>query len=134
MRILSRTLVVVLLIGLFASGASGAGAVTPREALAPVATHTILFPVNGFNYSPADIIIFAGETVEWSGPFTFHPLVSDDNLWPVVNTGNTFQFTFTQPGVYRYHCQIHGGPGGVGMSGVITVTQAFRIYLPMVFS
>src|SRR5512136_2988722 len=102
MRISSRILVVGLLVGLFASAAGGAGAVAPREVLTPLATHTIMFPVNGLlQYSPADITIFTGDTVEWSGPFTFHPLVSEDNLWPVVNTGNTFQFTFMQPGVYR---------------------------------
>ncbi len=27
----------------------------------------------------------------------------------------------TKPGVYPYYCQFHGGPGGVGMSGTITV-------------
>ena len=27
------------------------------------------------------------------------------------------------PGVYRYHCTFHGAPGGVGMSGTITVSD-----------
>jgi plastocyanin len=28
---------------------------------------------------------------------------------------------FDQPGVYRYYCEMHGGPGGQGMSGTIVV-------------
>jgi plastocyanin len=30
-------------------------------------------------------------------------------------------FRFMIPGVYHYHCAVHGGPGGVGMSGSVTV-------------
>ena len=97
------------------------------------ARHTINFPVNGFQYSPAEISISVGDEVEWLGPFTFHPLVSDDNLWPTVNTGDSFRFIFTQPGIYRFHCQIHGGPGGVGMSGVVLVGLSEHIYLPVLF-
>ena len=29
--------------------------------------------------------------------------------------------TFTTPGTFRYYCQVHGGPNGVGMSGTVTV-------------
>jgi plastocyanin len=32
-----------------------------------------------------------------------------------------YRFTFTTAGTYRYHCAVHGGPGGVGMSGTVIV-------------
>jgi hypothetical protein len=32
--------------------------------------------------------------------------------------------TFSQPGVYRFYCVVHGGPGGEGMSGRVTVLNA----------
>lgn len=35
--------------------------------------------------------------------------------------GESFQHVFDSAGVYPYYCQFHGGPGGAGMSGVITV-------------
>jgi plastocyanin len=33
----------------------------------------------------------------------------------------TYQYTFNTPGTYRYYCSVHGGPGGVSMSGTIIV-------------
>jgi hypothetical protein len=30
--------------------------------------------------------------------------------------------TFASTGVFRYYCELHGGPGGAGMSGTVTVT------------
>jgi plastocyanin len=132
MRFLRRALAWSLLIGLLAGAIVRANTVVATNVGVPQAVHVISFPVNGFQYSPNDITILAGDEVEWSGPFDSHPLVSDDNLWPVVNTGDSFPFTFTQPGVYRYHCQIHGAPGGVGMSGVVRVVAPIRTYLPYI--
>ena len=36
--------------------------------------------------------------------------------------GNSFTHVFQTAKVIPYYCRYHGGPGGVGMSGVITVT------------
>jgi plastocyanin len=108
--------------------------VIPAEVTAPGNTHVISFPGSGFQYSPADITIFVGEEVEWSGLFVSHPLVSEDSLWQMVSTGNSFRFSFAQPGVYRYYCFLHGAPGGVGMSGVVRVASPIRIYLPVIQS
>jgi hypothetical protein len=38
-------------------------------------------------------------------------------MWMVSNT-------FAQPGTYHYYCEVHGGPGGFGMSGTVTVNTA----------
>jgi plastocyanin len=46
----------------------------------------------------------------------------DDGLFDGnLPSGADFQFTFDKPGTYPYYCKPHGGPGGQGMSGVITV-------------
>ena len=37
------------------------------------------------------------------------------------NPGGTFQHVFNTVETARYYCKHHGGPGGSGMSGVITV-------------
>lgn len=133
MHYFSRSLLVLSLLGSLAGATSSASAAIPADVVAPRARHVITFSANAFQYSPADITIFTGDEVEWSGLFGSHPLASDDNLWPVVSTGDTFRFTFTQPGIYRYYCQFHGGPGGIGMSGVVRVAVAVRTYVPVIF-
>jgi plastocyanin len=79
-------------------------------------------------FSPKDIMINVGDTVTWKwDDTTQHTVTSDTNAWTNsgVKSGGppfpTFQSTFATPGVYKYHCQIHGGPNGLGMSGSVTV-------------
>lgn len=38
-----------------------------------------------------------------------------------LNTGQSFTHVFKTAKTVRYYCRPHGGPGGVGMAGVITV-------------
>ena len=89
----------------------------------------------GFNYSPSDIVIYTGDAVQWQGDgidtFSGHPLVSEESLWATVGSGATFSHTFLLPGAYRYYCNFHGGPGGIGMSGRVVVVSA-RAYVPVV--
>lgn len=40
-----------------------------------------------------------------------------------LTNGQSFQYVFDSVGVFAYYCSFHGGPGGVGMSGEITVTS-----------
>jgi plastocyanin len=35
--------------------------------------------------------------------------------------GNVYEYTFTEPGTYNYHCVFHGDKGVVGMAGTIVV-------------
>jgi plastocyanin len=34
-----------------------------------------------------------------------------------------FVYQFRRPGVFPYHCHFHGGPGGKGMAGGVTVVE-----------
>ena len=81
----------------------------------------------GFTYSPKDVRIRPGDSIEWMGDFTMHPLVSEDGLWQTVDTGADFTFTFNQPGVYKFHCFFHNS---IGMNGTITV--GYYAYLPLI--
>jgi plastocyanin len=94
----------------------------------PDAPNTVLVLSEGNRFEPADYTIAVGGTVNWFWPpgSTGHNIVPDNGEsppqsgapadWPTWHV-----FRFTTPGVYRYHCATHGGPGGVGMSGTITV-------------
>lgn len=76
------------------------------------------------DYSPFQLTIVAGTTVTWrhEGSFT-HTVTSNNGILDSgpLEFGDEYQMTFTQPGTYYYHCQLHGGPGGQGMSGAIIV-------------
>ena len=84
------------------------------------------------SYTPSEVTIQPGESVEWDGDFTSHPLVSDDGLWITQTVGTQFVYTFTMTGTFDFHCAIHGPFGMVGR--VIVKEFPNKIYLPIVFS
>ena len=94
--------------------------------------------IQDFAFSPASLTIKAGTTVRWSnnGP-SGHTTTSDAGAWSSGtlsppsggggyggggSAGGTFDFTFTQPGTYPYHCSIHPPANYPGFTGTITVT------------
>lgn len=73
--------------------------------------------ISGFTYTPNDLTIQLGDSVDFTASGT-HPLRSDDSLFSC--NANCTQ-TFNTVGEFRYYCDNHGGPGGSGMSGIIRV-------------
>ena len=76
-------------------------------------------------YSPSVVFIQPGDTVTWTyagGPMP-HNVQADNGMFtsPVLGSPWTFSFTFPSQGSFRYFCVLHGGPGGVGMAGVVNV-------------
>jgi plastocyanin len=99
------------------SGGTGGGTTSPN---------TIVVSNNSFN--PSALTVPVGTTVTWSWSTTAmdHNVVPDDGSTPSgsgvpANYPHTYAFTFMNAGTYHYHCQVHGGPGGVGMSGTVVV-------------
>jgi plastocyanin len=72
-----------------------------------------------FAYNPTPATIRTGDTATFSGSFASHPLVWDANNFATTNTGSSKSFSFSQPGTYLYHCQLHAQTHG--MVGQITV-------------
>lgn len=76
------------------------------------------------SFSPATVTIDAGQPVcwNWSGTSIAHNVKADDGSFSSgqPDTRGVFQRTFTTPGTYGYHCQVHGSPTG-GMRGTIIV-------------
>jgi plastocyanin len=81
----------------------GAGLVLAAPALA--ANQTITFA--SYAYNPTPTTIKTGDTATFSGSFMSHPLVWDGGQFGVTNTGTSRAFSFSQPGTYQYHCQLH---------------------------
>jgi plastocyanin len=95
----------------------------------PDAANTVHVLTDGGNrFQPASITISVGDTVNWLWPVgsAGHNVVPDDGNAPPTSGAPAgypkfLSFRFTIPGVYHYHCAVHGAPGGVGMSGSVTV-------------
>ena len=76
-------------------------------------------------FSPDEVTIDAGDTVTWDWADSANPhsvVGTNDNAADLeseilTGAGNTFEFTFTEPGEYEYQCSVHG----TAMTGVIVV-------------
>ncbi len=101
------------------------GAIFVTPALADNQTVTV---DPGEFFSPARVAIKPNESVTWkhSGGIETHNVRFEDDQFtrPSPATGDPYSVTrssFPTAGVYRYYCETHGSPGGVGMSGVVYV-------------
>jgi plastocyanin len=90
-------------------------------------THVIEFGgSNGFAYVPNTLHVNVGDTIEWIGSFSSHPLQSTsvplgaDPFGP-VNIGSTFFYAVKVEGQYDYQCNIHFAGG---MKGSFTTAIA----------
>jgi plastocyanin len=89
---------------------------------------THIVNVEDFSFNPADIIITEGDIIEWQWTGNIpHTSTSDattgTDSWDsgLLDNGASFQSPVLSIGLHPYYCIPHGGPGGVGMSGSITV-------------
>ena len=86
--------------------------------------------VSDFVFTPAAPTITAGSFVVWTWSGAYGP-VGHNVTWDVTpvtvpgsgtpKTTGTFTLRLTTAGTYTYYCINHGMPGGIGMSGTITV-------------
>jgi plastocyanin len=75
-------------------------------------------------YSPGTLTVTRGTVVTWSQDGQRpHTVTADDDSFNsgVLRTGATFDRELNTPGTFLYYCELHGGPGAVGMAAQITV-------------
>ncbi len=77
--------------------------------------------ISGNDFSPADKTIAVGTKITWvNKDGVNHTVTSDNGAFTSSGTlahNATYEFTFTTPGTYPYHCAIHAA-----MKDTITVT------------
>jgi plastocyanin len=77
-------------------------------------------------FTPATVTVTQGEMVTWNNTAGVHNVKFDDGSYTMPPSATaapwTVSRTFNNVGSFRYYCQLHGGPGGVGMSGIVNVT------------
>ena len=77
-------------------------------------------------FAPSAISVPVGTTLVWSRSGVHpHTVTADDGSFDsgVLRGPQTFERTFTSAGEFAYYCDIHGGPGGAGMSARVIVTR-----------
>jgi plastocyanin len=98
-------------------------------AAAAAADHPVAFPAGAFpnfTYSPPNTEAAVGDTVTFSGAFASHPLAWNDGDFPTQPGGTTSTYTFTHPGTFAFHCQIHSSMvGSVHVPGNVFATPDF---------
>ena len=87
-------------------GPATAGAAPAQDA--PIATNTV--SIQNFAFSPAIVTIKAGTTITWTNrdqdPHTVTAMSGPFHS-STLDTGQSFQHTFTIPGHFDYLCTIH---------------------------
>jgi len=81
----------------------------------PIAVH-----ISNFTFGPKMATVKVGQTVTWTNDDDIpHTVVATDKSFrsKVLDTGQSFSFTFTKPGLVAYFCSLHPM-----MTGKVTVT------------
>lgn len=76
--------------------------------------------MENISFQPDEMNVAAGTTVTWTNEDgVSHTTTSEDTAWDsgTLAGGDTFSFTFEEPGTYAYFCEIHPGQ----MRATITV-------------
>jgi plastocyanin len=101
--------------------------------VAHAANHVVTIPPGTQTFRPQNLTIRVGDTVTFQNPANggmSHNVVADDNSFTSGSASAgpwSFSQTFTFTGTISYYCAPHGGPGGSGHSGTITVIDAIEI-------
>jgi Icc protein len=80
---------------------------------------TVQAAIDNFSFTPKEMTVKAGSTVVWTNKDDIpHTVTSDNNLFasPVLDTNQSFPFTFASAGKFTYFCKLHPK-----MTGVVTV-------------
>jgi plastocyanin len=89
-------------------------------ARAGVAGEIVKVNINDLAFSPAEITIKPGDTIEWvNADFIDHTATARGGSWDVVITaGKSAKRQFNKPGTSTYYCRFHPS-----MTGVIHVRK-----------
>jgi plastocyanin len=102
------SLILLALILLAACGPKAGS--TPAGPLPPIQSGEAKVSIANFAFDPAILTITTGSTVTWTNNDTVsHNIAADDGSWGSnsLAKGDTFSYTFTQAGIFSYHCGVH---------------------------
>jgi len=79
-------------------------------ATAPLTPEPAEVKIDNFSFGPGTLTVAVGTTVTWTNRDDIpHAVVSTDGVFKskVLDTDETFAFTFSKAGSYPYYCSIH---------------------------
>jgi len=106
MNLLPRFLGLAVLLLAFVAATKAPGIVAAPPADAP----QVEVKIDNFTFAPGTITVAAGTTVRWVNHDDIpHNVVSTDKSFKskVLDTDESFTYTFTKAGTYDYFCSIH---------------------------
>src|SRR5882757_6923120 len=98
------------LLGLIAFSAFGASSAPEKANAANAAPAPADVKIDNFSFGPQSITVPAGTKVTWKNRDDIpHTVVSSEGVFKsrVLDTDETFSFTFDKPGTYPYFCSVH---------------------------
>ena len=89
---------------------AGVIAFTAVKSVAAAAPAALTVRIDNFTFSPPEITIASGTAVTWESRDDIpHEVVAEDKAFrsKVLDTDESYTFTFTSPGIYEYFCALH---------------------------
>lgn len=82
-----------------------------------VSVKTFNVSIANFAFNPTNITIKAGDMVKWTNDDQVpHQIALSGSIGPILNTGDSYSYTFSNSGIFNYNCNIH--PSMVGTVNV----------------
>ncbi len=98
-----------------AVAAGFAFALAPMAAAPARAATEHVVDIRDMAFAPGSLTVAVGDTVTWTNSDSMpHTATSEDDAFDSGNLdeGQSFSFTFTEPGTYQYRCDYHSDMGG----------------------
>ena len=89
---------------------------------------TVIVSVKSNFFSPTDVFVKTGDTVQWVWDQGVHTTTSTTGLWDsgILNPGSMFQYTFNNEGDFPYTCTLHFQC--CNMAGTVHVSKPPRVH------
>ena len=110
-KVLLTPILLVLVVVAWTVVTSVAWSVVSSIAHADEAVPAAAVSIDNFTFGPTTLMVKAGTTVTWTNRDDIPHSVVDKNRKvfrsKVLDTGESFSFTFSNPGSYDYFCSLH---------------------------
>jgi plastocyanin len=104
------TLAAAMMVSAAAQAGPGHSHGHSHQAKPTPAARTLQVKIDNFSFLPASATVPVGTKVTWTNRDDMpHTVTSTDKriASPLLDTDQTFSYTFTAPGAYAYYCGIH---------------------------